>query len=259
LRLKLSDAKEASDRHRVERDSLRVELDKIHDQLRSLKDDQTIKYEAYSKQLSQNETIKEEKVRNMQNENERLKDENENYKKNHAQQQIMMHEQSVKLDSYMRDYERYFDENKRLRDLVNTLREEKEIALCEIKRMKSLYHERVNELNDECNLKMAQLENQLLEVKERNKSAEEKSYEVMMMQERILNKWKQEHHQTVEHYEKTIRQVRADNRHLSEKVIELKGMLKLEKENNDDNMLDKMRRQAKSSKSKEREKSSKKA
>ncbi len=106
----------------------------------------------------------------------------------------MMHEQSVKLDSYMRDYERYFDENKRLRDLVNTLREEKDIALSEIKRMKSLYHERVNELNDECNLKMAQLENQLLEVKERNKSAEEKSYEVMMMQERILNKWKQEHH-----------------------------------------------------------------
>ncbi len=64
----------------------------------------------------------------------------------------------------------------------------------------------------------------------------------------------------MEHYEKTIRQVRADNRHLSEKVIELKGMLKLEKENNDDNMLDKMRRQAKSSsKSKEREKASKKA
>lgn len=81
-----------------------------------------------------------------------------------------MHEQSVKLDSYMRDYERFFDENKRLRDLVNTLREEKDIALGEIKRMKSLYHDRVNELNDECNLKMAQLENQLLETKERNKS-----------------------------------------------------------------------------------------
>ena len=39
LRLKLSDAKEACDRFRVERDSLRIELDKIHEQLRSLKDD----------------------------------------------------------------------------------------------------------------------------------------------------------------------------------------------------------------------------
>jgi hypothetical protein len=55
----------------------------------------------------------------------------------------------------MRDYERYFDENKRLRDLVNTLRDEKDIALSEIKRLKTLYHDRVNELNDESNLKIA--------------------------------------------------------------------------------------------------------
>ena len=52
LRLKLSDAKEASDRYRVERDSLRNEADKIHEQLRSLKDDQSQKYDAYSKQIN---------------------------------------------------------------------------------------------------------------------------------------------------------------------------------------------------------------
>jgi cell division septum initiation protein DivIVA len=34
----------------------------------------------------------------------------------------------VKLDGYMRDYERYFEENKRLREVVNSLREEKESA-----------------------------------------------------------------------------------------------------------------------------------
>ena len=49
LRLKLSDAKEQSDRHRLERDSLRNELDKMHEQLRSLKDDQGHKYETYAK------------------------------------------------------------------------------------------------------------------------------------------------------------------------------------------------------------------
>jgi hypothetical protein len=43
----------------------------------------------------------------------------------------------------MKDYERYFDENKRLRDVLNTLREEKETALGEIKRLKTLYHDRV--------------------------------------------------------------------------------------------------------------------
>jgi hypothetical protein len=55
----------------------------------------------------------------------------------------------------MRDYERYFEENKRLRELVNSLREEKETSHSEIKRLKSLYHDRVEELNDECNLKIA--------------------------------------------------------------------------------------------------------
>lgn len=55
----------------------------------------------------------------------------------------------------MRDYERYFEENKRLRELVNSQRDEKDTALGEIRRLKSIYHDRVNELNDECNLKIA--------------------------------------------------------------------------------------------------------
>ena len=70
-----------------------------------------------------------------------------------------MHEQEVKLDSYIRDYERFFEENKRLRELVNSLRDEKDTALGEIRRLKSVYHDRVAELADEYNLKMAQAEN----------------------------------------------------------------------------------------------------
>lgn len=42
----------------------------------------------------------------------------------------------MKLDSYMRDYERLFDENKRLRELTNQLREEKESAFTELARNK---------------------------------------------------------------------------------------------------------------------------
>lgn len=61
----------------------------------------------------------------------------------------------MKLESYMKDYDRYYDENKRLRDLLNTVRDEKENAVSEVKRLKTLYYDRVNELNDECNLKIA--------------------------------------------------------------------------------------------------------
>ena len=55
----------------------------------------------------------------------------------------------------MRDYDRYFVENKRLRELVNTIRDEKDTAISELNRLKVIYHDRVNELTDECNIKLA--------------------------------------------------------------------------------------------------------
>ncbi len=63
LRLKLSDTKDSGERHRVERDSLRIELDKLYDQLRVLKDEASLRFESYSKQLNQSESLKEDKVR----------------------------------------------------------------------------------------------------------------------------------------------------------------------------------------------------
>ena len=93
----------------------------------------------------------------------------------------------------MRDYDRYFVENKRLREMVNTIRDEKDTAISELNRLKVIYHDRVNELNDDCNIKIAQLENQLLETKEKNRSSEEGAYEVMVQQEKIVDKWKSEH------------------------------------------------------------------
>lgn len=63
--------------------------------------------------------MSEEKIRGYQRENEKLKDELEATKNEKKQAAILQHEQEVKLDSYMRDYERYFDDNKRLRELIN--------------------------------------------------------------------------------------------------------------------------------------------
>ena len=106
---------------------------------------------------------------------------------------IEIHELSVKLDGYKRDYHQYFDENKRLREHVNTVRDEKDTAISELKRLKAIHHNRVTELTDECNIKIAHLENQLLENKEKNRHSEEGAYEVMVQQEKIVDKWKKEH------------------------------------------------------------------
>lgn len=63
--------------------------------------------------------MSEEKIRGFQRENEKLKEELEAIKNERQSAAIFQHEQEVKLDSYMRDYERYFDDNKRLRELIN--------------------------------------------------------------------------------------------------------------------------------------------
>jgi uncharacterized membrane protein len=72
---------------------------------------------------------------------------------------IEIHELATKLDGYKRDYQQYFDENKQLRQHVNTVRDEKDTAISELKRLKAIHYNRVTELTDECNIKIAHLEN----------------------------------------------------------------------------------------------------
>jgi hypothetical protein len=64
---------------------------------------------------------------------------------------------------------------------------------------------------------MAHLENQLLEAKEKHNFQQEKSMEIMMMQERLAEKLKNEHKLTVDHYERVVKQLKTENRHFNDK------------------------------------------
>lgn len=58
----LGDANDKAERCRMELDSKTNELNKLHEQLRSFKDDTSNKYETYNKQLSLQESLAESKV-----------------------------------------------------------------------------------------------------------------------------------------------------------------------------------------------------
>lgn len=90
---------------------------------------------------------------------EKQREETEQMRAERQTAKIEQHALEVKLDAYTRDYERFHGDNKRLRELVNQLRDEKDTCLSELNRLKVIYHERTNELNDECNVKIAHLEN----------------------------------------------------------------------------------------------------
>lgn len=75
----------------------------------------------------------------------------------------------------------------------------------------------MNELTDDCNIKIAQLENQLLGAKERHRQSESGAYEVMAQQEKMVAKWKNEHKETRSFFEKKLSGLETENGMLKEK------------------------------------------
>lgn len=143
LRIKFADARDLAEKNQNEKDSLRREVEKLYDQVRGLKEESASKFDQYSKSLNRSETENEEKARNLVKENERLKDENSHQKRNLKETSDQNHTLTLKLDGYMKDYQRYFEENSKLRELLNVTREEKDAAISETRRLKMHLQERI--------------------------------------------------------------------------------------------------------------------
>lgn len=126
----------------------------------------------------------------------------------------------------MRDYERLFEENKRLKITCNQLREDKEDALGEVSKCKVTHHNKLNEVVDECNMKVANLESIILDLKEKHKSYEERAYSVIISQEKVTEKWKEEHRKSVQYFERMVSQITVENRVLQDQIVELKSKSK---------------------------------
>ena len=57
----------------------------------------------------------------------------------------------------------------------------------------------------------------MLETKEKHRHSEEGAYGVMVKQEKIVEKWKNEHKSTVEYFEKLNKHLEVENRTLKDK------------------------------------------
>ena len=165
----------------------------------------------------------ESKVSQLRRENERLKDAFEELQHQSQKQQIKLHELEVKVDAYLKENERLTDESKRSKELVNQLREDKDSALQDLQRNKTIQHNRLTEVTDEANTKVAHLEQCMLEMKQKHKQYEEKAYTVSIRQEKLIERWKEEHRQSQAYYERVLKGLEVENRHLQDQCIELKG------------------------------------
>jgi len=115
-----------------EKDQLRGELDKVKDYVRDLKEEQAAKFETYHKKASITEMDTEEKRRRLERECEKQQGELDGLRQEKQQLGLDLHEAQTKLEGYARDYERFFEENKRLRELLNQVRDDKDSAMSEV-------------------------------------------------------------------------------------------------------------------------------
>lgn len=66
----------------------------------------------------------------------------------------------------------------------------------------------------------------MIDQKERHKAYEERAYQVMISQEKITEKWKEEHRKSVQYFERAIKHLEVENHHMADQVIELKSKLR---------------------------------
>ena len=56
----------------------------------------------------------------------------------------------------------------------------------------------------------------MLEMKNRHKAFEERSYTVMISQEKLTEKWKDEHRKSQMYFERVVKGLEVENRHLQD-------------------------------------------
>lgn len=96
------------------------------------------------------------------------------------------------------------------------MREEKDTTVAELQRTKTYQHNRLNEVTDEANTKVAHLEQIMLEMKQRHKAYEEKAYSVMINQEKLTEKWKDENRKSSHYFERVVKNLEVENRYLQD-------------------------------------------
>lgn len=66
----------------------------------------------------------------------------------------------------------------------------------------------------------------MIDLKERHKGYEERAYGVIVNQEKMTEKWKDEHRKSVQYFERAIKHLEVENRHLQDQCIELKSKVR---------------------------------
>ena len=106
------------------------------------------------------------------------------------------------------------DEFRRMQSQQEDSQRERESMIQEINMLREEIYFKVEEAKEQYGSKIAVLERQLHEGRDRQRESEEKAFELFKAQEKVSEKWKEEHMNTVGYFEKVIQDQNFELRRL---------------------------------------------
>ena len=126
----------------------------------------------------------------------------------------MLNSTNRENESIKSSLKRIKDEFKRLLSQNEDLQREKESLIQEINSLRDEVYYKVEETKENFANKIGVLEKQLQESRDRQRESEEKAFELFKAQEKVSEKWKDEHMNTVGYFEKVIQDQNFELRRL---------------------------------------------
>mgnify|MGYP000137748228 FL=1 len=177
--------------------------------------------EEYERRMRELEEIRLTEKRMLESQNEHLGYERQEWERLKKNYENMQHSSSKEIETFKNNSKRQKEEVRRLSQLMQDLQRERDNLTEELNQLRDSYYEKLQEKANDYNNKVYSLEQEIQEARERQKESEEKAFELLKAQERVSEKWKEEHYHTVSYFEQVVQDLNQEIRRLAKRNKEL--------------------------------------
>ena len=194
--------------------SLQKDLSKAEEMLEDEQKRLNIRLNEYEKRMREVEETRSAEKRAFDSQTEQITYERNEWERLKKNFDLIINSTSRENESLKGSLKRMKDEYKRLQSQYEDIQREKDNLIQEMNILRDEIYYKVEETKEFYGNKLAVLEKQLQDSRDRQRESEEKAFELFKAQEKVSEKWKEEHMSTVGYFEKVIQDQNYEIRRL---------------------------------------------
>lgn len=202
------------ERSQREISTLQRDLNKAEEMLEEEQRRANSRLNEYEKRMRDVEETRITEKRTFESQNEQISYERNEWDRMKKNYEGLINSAARENESLKGSLKRTKEEYKRIQSQHEDLQREKENLVQEINDLRDEIYYKLEETKESYNGKIGVLEKQLQDARERQRESEEKAFELFKAQEKIGEKWKEEHMNTVGYFEKVIQDQNYELRRL---------------------------------------------